>query len=62
MDKLRQEVDSAVNAFRTGMKVERDRVLEPLIFAYDMALQDPATKIPTYLHAALERARREAGK
>lgn len=31
--------------------------LEALLAAYDRALKDPLTRMPTYLHAAIETAR-----
>lgn len=39
-----------------GIEIERRRT-EAVLLAYDKALQDPNTKIPTMLHVALEALR-----
>ena len=40
-----------------GLKVGRDEALQPILAAYDKALADPETKMPSYLMAALEASR-----
>ena len=40
-----------------GQEVERMK-LDAIIHAYDLALQNPKTVIPTPLHAAIEAARK----
>ena len=50
---------------RTAVETEREnnrRILIALVEAYDKALADPKATLPTYLHAALEAARKEAAK
>jgi hypothetical protein len=50
---------------RVAVQTERSHnrsLLLALVEAYDKALADPKATIPTYLHAALEAARREANK
>lgn len=39
-------------------RLEARDALRAVVSAYDLALKDEQTKIPTYLHAAIENARR----
>lgn len=49
---------SCMAGMRAGQAAEV-RKMRPVVQAYDRALLDPQTKIPTYLHAALEAMRKD---
>ena len=49
-------IESFNDGVRAGMNVEEAK-LKTIIAAYDRAKTDPNTKIPTYLHVAIEACR-----
>lgn len=57
---LKEQIDAMQDVvfagMRGGMAVERVRT-DAIISAYDKAIKDPNTKIPSYLMAAIEAAR-----
>lgn len=49
----------ATQTYRAGMdNAPSTQALRAVVSAYDKALQDEESKLPTYLHLALEMARR----
>ena len=60
MFNLADELDTVQNivatSMKAGMSVERKKT-EVIIAAYERAVEDPKTVIPTYLMAAIEAAR-----
>lgn len=53
-------IENAVAQARAlGKSIQHDAKIRSLNACYRRALKDPETKIPTYLHAALEALREE---
>lgn len=50
VDDIKQTIDRAARVIGA---------LHAVIAAYEKAMDDPQTKIPTYLHAAIENARKQ---
>lgn len=58
-----EEIRRANDLVRQAIALERERgrlILLAITHAYDRALEDSKTSIPSYLHAVLEVARKES--
>ena len=63
MSGLTEEEIQRNDLVRAAIEIERERgrlILLAITNAYDRALEDPKTVIPSYLHAVLEVARKES--
>jgi hypothetical protein len=55
---VRAIIESYADGMNAGEELQLGKI-EAILAAYDRALEDPKVVIPTYLHAALEGARKE---
>jgi hypothetical protein len=54
---VKQMISEIIGAHRDGIDAGYDlqqRKIDTIVAAYTRALEDPAAKVPTYLHAAIE--------